>query len=80
MRCPTYKAPRGEAVPLLDGLRTFGNAVDRVSSAFSEGKQNEDLKEKLDLIKRRDIRFQERQKICIYFSMIKSFFILFTIN
>ena len=61
-------------------LRTLGNAGDEVSSAFSESKQNENLKEKLYLTNRRDTRFQVRQKMCFNFSMIQSFFILFTIN
>jgi hypothetical protein len=61
-------------------LRTLGNAGDGVSSAFPEGKQNEDLKEKLHLTNKRDTRFQEMQKICFIFSIIQSFFNLFTIN
>jgi hypothetical protein len=61
-------------------LRALGNEGDGVSSAFPEGKQNEDLKEKLYLTNRRDTRFEERQKVCFNFNIIQSFFLLFTIN
>ena len=53
---------KGEAV-VSKLLRTLDNAGDGVSSAFPKGKQNENLRQRVQFSDRSDTKFQIKPKI-----------------